>query len=647
MFGVGARSAMRIVIALVLLVSATSCRGSRNSYEESQRLARERIEEGKAFLSQQRYYDAAQAFDDVLTLDEDGDDEVYDPSNSEARMGKVLAQLLQFASIIRVVNQFAGVGAEADENDFILSLVRDLLGDLTQRFETIAFDLQRLKTDPYVRLVLDDTPVYLTASDEPTLNLKGEWDRSEVFLMDAPVQALLGALKFGNSIDLRADFLGIYNRFVDLDIDFDGAPDVDLDGDPDEDTVAETVYGAVETVEFVMPKVQNLIAWMMNKNPNFLGLRPDGGRDMMIEAGDHFVNAIDSFQKALFFTSLDAHYDLDQRDDVIAWGEPVTYAGLWDVPTLIDRDLDTCAIRDTDEEDKAEYTFTINIVPPTEEDEVPQLVTSAKTSCLIEKLKDSLDNQGVRINLRNDILPVVLTALAEGFVEGISPDLIVDVVTSIFDDYVGDSLEFDFGPMFASPKGLRTFFPAWDSPEVEADEDLWLLVMESECRWSDPQDEYADEVSHYRDNSSAFYESRVVHRFFCREVEGMSRTITDTSNYCPADQDDGARELCDTDHFYPTEGTNAAPASNAAGAAGVGRIARDGVHGLIPYIAFQDPSFNGLLYVDVYNKASAENKLGDVDPDPAFSRATNATLNALLAFISSNFSDILGLIETL
>ena len=51
--------------------------------------------------------------------------------------------------------------------------------------------------------------------------------------------------------------------------------------------------------------------------------------------------------------------------------------------------------------------------------------------------------------------------------------------------------------------------------------------------------------------------------------------------------------------------------------------------------------------MDVYNKSSAENKLGDVDPDPAFSLATNATLNALLAFISSNFSDILGLIETL
>lgn len=645
MFGFGARSVLRIVLVLVVLVSATSCRGSRNSYEESQRIARERIEEGKKFLSQQRYYDAAQAFDDVLTLDEDGDDEVYDPSNSEARMGKVMAQLLQFASIIRVVNQFAGIGAEADENDFILSLVRDLLGDLTQRFEVIAFDLQRLKTDPYVRLVLDDTPVYLTASDEPTLNLKGEWDRSEVFLMDAPVQAILGALKFGNSIDLRADFLGIYNRFVDLDIDFDGAPEVDLDGDPDEDTVAETVYGVVETAEFVLPKVQNLIAWMMNKNPHFLGLRPDGGEQMMQEAGEHFVSAIDSFQKALYFTSLDAHYDLDQRDDVIAWGEPVTYAGLWEVPTLIDRDLDTCAIRDTEDESKAEYTFTINIIPPSEDDELPQLTTSAKTSCLIEKLKDSLDNQGVRINLRNDILPVVLTALAEGFVEGISPDLIVDVVTSIFDDYVGDSLEFNFGPMFAHPKGLRTFFPAWDTPDVESDEDLWLLVMESECRWS-TADEYADEEVTFA-TSAAYYPSRVTHRFFCREVEGMSRDITNTSNYCPEGQNDGAHQLCDTDHFYPTEGTSPAPANNPASAQGVGRIARDGVHGIIPYIAFQDPSFNGLLYVDVYNKSSAENKLGDVDPDPAFSLATNATLNALLAFISSNFSDILGLIETL
>ena len=55
MFGFGARSVLRIVLVLVVLVSATSCRGSRNSYEESQRIARERIEEGKKFLSQQRY----------------------------------------------------------------------------------------------------------------------------------------------------------------------------------------------------------------------------------------------------------------------------------------------------------------------------------------------------------------------------------------------------------------------------------------------------------------------------------------------------------------------------------------------------------------------------------------------------------------
>ncbi len=656
------KSAKILTVFLALALILPGCRGGRNNYDDLNEKSNERISEAKDYLAQQRYFDALSAFDDVL--------ENIDPNNNEARYGKVLAELLQFASIIRVVSQLVGFEEAADENDFIISLVRDLLGDLITRFERIEFNLTRLKADPYVQFVLtESTPVYLTASDDPTLDLKGEWDRSDVFLLDAPVQAILGVLKFSDSIDLRADFLGIYNRFVDLDIDFAGAPDIDIDGDPDDDTLEESIFGAVETVEFSFHKIQNLLAWILNKNPDFLGVRPDVGVQERKEAGEHFVNAIESFQRALFFTSRDAQFDLDQTDDIISWGKKPTKYTKESVPEEIDRDLDACVLRDTDDEEDAEYSFSFNF-----SDEPSEFTTSADASCLIELLKNSFDGTGQRVNLRNDILPVVLGLVGDLADLSVPQDLIDSVATQIFDDFVGNSIELDFGPIFYAPKGLRTFFPAHDTPKVESDPDKWLLHLESECMWSPIGDRYKDNRLAYsfgitafedgvttveRTASDLYYSTRVINRVLCIEKPEIKRIfVSSSSTYCddPTDTD-----TCDTDHFTPTlaagaltfttvsGGINHAPSASdmSFGEFGISRIGKDGVAGSLPYIGFQDASFNGVLWVDIRNIADDDNNFAALDSSSNFAPASNLTLNALLAYVSANFDPIIDLLGTL
>ena len=120
--------------ALVLVGTFGGCRGDRdafgNYYQEQQ--IEQKIAQGKRYLAEQRYYDAVELFDRVLQED--------DASNTDARFGRSLGRLLQFASLVRIISELTGDDSPlSDENDFLHSLIEDLVTDLISRFDDIAF----------------------------------------------------------------------------------------------------------------------------------------------------------------------------------------------------------------------------------------------------------------------------------------------------------------------------------------------------------------------------------------------------------------------------------------------------------------------------------------------------------------------------
>ncbi len=640
---------------LIAAIAVAGCRGDRDAAVDQGKAAAKENAIAKDFLTDGRYTDAKLQFEFVLSE--------IDGTDVEARFGAVLSELLQFVSIIRVISSLGGDdddSAASDENEFLHALIDDLVSDLIERFDDIAFELKRLKADPAFEFRLDQsTPVYLTDTDEADVELMGEYDRGEVFLIDIGVQLVLGVLNYVQALDLEADFLGIFNKFTDLDI------DPDLDGDGFEEVAA--------ALEAEMPKIQALVAFIFNENPRFLGLDAGTGSAQLSKAGEHFGNAIDNLRKALFFASLDVIGDPDQSDDIIA------YKGRADGSMeAIDPDSDLCDVRDSDDKRLVdEHTFIFEIrLGDMERDgsnaEDNELETSPETGCFVTKLMDTLlppndpriEDPDARINLIEDVIPFVLGLVDSDIVDAVGGDVV--------ETFIGNAIEMDFGPIFHAGLGPRDFLVAWDTPSLEPNEDLRLLWMELECAFdyvNDPVVSERDEnypAAATKVGSQKFAGQqpyRVFDRLFCRE-EGGNFPV-ELVRCEPDDSDtDTDEKLCDIPHF---PGYNSNPDSTkltglTSGDAGysavrssldtfgVGRLGRDGVEAEFPAFAFQNPSFGGMLYLDVYNLADLvfngdiPDATLDVDSGPGFNEATQRSLNAYVALLSKQLGGLIDLI---
>ncbi|RMF14948.1 MAG: hypothetical protein D6761_08675 [Candidatus Dadabacteria bacterium] len=639
-----ASKALSLMLAVV--IGGLACRGDQNASIRQGKKAAEQNAIAKQYLADGRYTDAKLQFQTVLRE--------VDGTNAEARFGMVLSDLLQFVSIIRVVNQLAGDAAAADENEFLHDLIDDLLTDLIDRFDNLAFELKRLKADPVFRFVLDQpTPVYLTDTEHPTLDLQGEWDRGEVFLLDALVQVALGALNYAQAIELHADYLAMFNRFTELDI------NLSLDGD--------NFDQLLESIEKEVPKIQNLIAGVLNDNPAFLTFDSGTGVQQAADAGDHFATAVDDLRKALFFASYDVKFDEDQSDDVIA------FLGRGDNKLEpIDDEADLCAIRDeivanpddTDLEDQNTFRFQLRLLfvddneDGVEDDDAldsEELSTSPEAGCFITKLMDSLLPDGDprsegtdgRLNLVNDIVPFALNLVDDTIANVLAGDTV--------ENFIGNAVELDLGPIFYSGLSPRDLLIAWDTPAMEPDADLRLIWMELECVFDTATDPVAKlRASNYPAFATKMAEQpyRVYDRLFCRD--GSKDTPVDIAK-CGA----GNKDECDIRHF-PAVNSNPATTSLAGSASvnapsvsfGISSLNEDGVASLFPYLPLQAPSFGGVLYLDVYSIAQVVDfdddkipaELTSIDGSVGFTEADQQSFNAWLALLSRQLGPLLDLI---
>ena len=630
---------------LAALFVVAGCRGDMNAAIQQGNKADKANAVAKTLMADGRYTEAKLKFEEVLFE--------IDGTNAEARFGKVLSELLQFVSIVRVISQLTGDDdtAAADENEFLHALIDDLVGDLIRRFDAIAYDLKRLKADPVFKFVLDNsTPVYLTSTDHASLDLKGEWNRGEVFLLDVIVQALLGVLNFVQAHDLRADYLGIFNKFTELDL------DLDIDTDSLESVLA--------SVEKEMPKILNLLAFILNENPRLLDLDPDTGVAQLSKAGLHFGNAVDNLRKALFFTAYDVLRDPDQSDDAIA------FLGDGNGKLIpIDDEADLCAVRDSGDANAIRahtYKFQLNFLfIDDDEDGIEdadaasekELETSPDTGCLVAKLMDMLlppddpriEKPGVRINLIQDVVPVVLNLV--GSSDAVDFDVAAIFGGDVIKSFIGDAIEFDLGPLFHSGQGVRDLLIAWDTPAMEPNPDLRLVWLELECVFDDSDPVIALRGENYPQFSAkmAAQPYRVLDRIYCRE--------NNDDDYPVVLQDCGPEGLkhCDLSHFPALNPDPVTP--SLAGMAGVltpgisfgiGGLERDGVDSQFPYLPLLSPSLNGVLYLDIYSIADViygdiPDELLAIDGGLGFKEATQLSMNAYIALLSKQLGPLLDL----
>lgn len=594
------------VLPLLAILAVTGCRGESgdDAYRNEQTLRL--LNQGKALLAQNQWGLAKEVFQQVL--------DTYDNTNSEARFGLVLADLLSFTDTIRLVSSltdsFSSAAAD-EENRFVNQLITDLIHDLRAKFVTIDQNLLLVEANPGFVFRINDLPIYLTNDKDPSTNLAGEWDRADAFLLNALVKGVLGTLDYADSIDLRLDVLRAYDYFSGR-----------LPSDP---TLAD---------------YESLIAFVLNdpNYPNFLSVKEDGGNELVASAASNLGKAVNNFQIALYMASIESD---NQSDDILQYIDR-NKNGRYDPP--IAREGDKCAHLaevmaeegaetryDTDanaEKFNAPENFSIFGSVLGGDKKLPFL--SEQTACLLQKAYHSLawedikDEEAVkeiyseapRINLLNDIIPLV-----DSIVAGIAEDSDVEflalvnrgLISTTAEEVLGNSIELDLHAFFTpndtgNAGNLRGLLPVWTdyacgTTGVCANE----FVIEMECGPAGTALPVA--------MTGVFAELDLP---ICKDEWKTSGSVTDTTHF-----DAYAALLADFD---------------------VKPIPADGFVGYFPYIAFQDGSFHGLLYLNLASLAETftgakdepiQNGLLALDGnDKDFQAASLTDINAFIASLS-------------
>jgi hypothetical protein len=647
-------------LPLLTMLALAGCGSEDQEAAERQKRIHALLEEGKDLLARNQWGHASETFRYVL--------ENIDPLNSQARFGIVLADVLSFTDTIRLVSSLgAGLSPSSDENQFVNQLITDIIHDLRGKFEKIDRNLFLVQADPGFMFRIKDLPIYLDSSGDPSMNLAGEWDRADAFLLNAPIRGILGVLNFLDSVDLRLDVLRVYDYF------------------------SQVGFSTSNTGH-----IQSAIVYILNDPayPDFLSVKAEGGNELAKTAGLQFGEAIKLFQTALFLASretdvqsFDEKTTAELLDELAAAGvdlREVTRSENGDfIPDWYDRlnakqqaivnqILNTDILQYVDLNENGRYDPELDIyedrcaardrlmAEPTKRpidlgpepfsifgtqlgNTSDQPYSSEQSACLFQKLRSNLlwddianppsglreiDQKQLeslgriyparpRINFLKDMLPLV-ASIASSAIKNL--DLSSDVqsllglatpglITNLVTDILGDSLEFDLYAFFdaGSKKragNIRDLLPAWQRGACNTKEECLIeqniFIMELECAATVGEIPLA-----------------VTDQFLCK------------SGWAHADTQHFASEVTSLAHFKMSP------------------LEADGIESYLPYIALQDASFHGLLYLNLSGlavtfdggKQDIADNLRTLGGSSGFKAATLMNFNAFLAGLSNN-SDI-------
>ena len=215
-------------------------------------------------------------------------------------------------------------------------------------------------------------------------------------------------------------------------------------------------------------------------------------------------------------------------------------------------------------------------------------IINERTLQAVARLKANLTASAGPVPWKDCLVPVLASpltvAIGFGLLDVLDIDLKIgresysaEVIEALLNMFIPDVFGFDFGTFFSRPVGLRALFPQWTKDRPRGKN---VLMMEWEC------------PGHLDGNGFP----RGSLGLICRDGDALT----------------------DTAHFVGT----------------AHEIAADGLESGFPYILFPDPTFNGLLHIDVHPL----NIPGYGDPAglaPADLRGLNTVLSKVLPTILS------------
>lgn len=583
-------------LLLMLLLATASCAGPAPDDTRERKIA-ELLERGKAALGRNEWSTAKTTFETVL--------HDYDENNNEARFGSALTDILFLSDILRYVGSLgdsASVGEflplADDESRYLTDLISGALNEVGAKFASADQHLSAVEKDAGFVFRIESLPLYLSEGKTASVDLRGEWDQADALFLHGIVKVLLSTIRLVDSVDLGFDFPRAHGYFTRDD--FDASK---------------------------LSHLAGLATYVLNdpEYPNFLSVKEKTGRESVAAASLTLASAFSDFERALYVASREKD---DQDDDILGYKD-VNGNGKYDPPlNIADGACSFLAERqETGDESKPE-SFTFLEMRFGNGFSHPLL--TEQTLCLLEKLSVNLgwSERGTlsaaiaddfttrpRINVLHDVIPVVDAGLAA--VSLAYPKLTFNlpipegVLGELAESFLGDVLELDPEPFLVAapsedPGTLRGILPAWESyPCAVTDLCLNTFVIEMEC--------------------SPLAATQATYPALWSDVFPELLTLP----ACHKAWVD-AGQTQDTAHFG-------------------GALAADGFVGYLPYFEWQDPSFHGVIYLNVgaYAELYADSDdaqdqlivagLKDLDADPNdFALGTLAELNAFTAALSSN-----------
>jgi len=295
-----------------------------------------------------------------------------------------------------------------------------------------------------------------------------------------------------------------------------------------------------ETAELDMNREMlfDSLTTILESSPNFFTLEPNQGPARMNEAADLMAGAIDDLFK--FLEAIQAETD-DQVDDVMAY-KP---------------------------EGNREF-FVVKVWDELQETQIRMTVQFSNTVKLsLEKIKSSYDaSGGVRANWARDIAPF-LGFFIQGMWASTIPSQVIELVLPYFDQFIGEDTAVLITDMMATFENLA-------SEELLAG--MLTMVIPDVIEF--------DLGKFFRDPPDDFL--RLMMPPVSTDGEGNPKLLIEyecEDDLAPADfWCQNPEAITTTAHFVGTPSY----------------IDDDGLKSALPYIAFEDPSLGGFLYLNLY-----------------------------------------------
>ena len=521
------------------------------------------------------------------------------------------------------------------------SIISGYLYKFEEQFKKWNENLQKIEKIGHLDFKIDKIPIQILGIN--LMDLVGEHDMGEEYLMSAGMNLMLGWLFFFDSIDYNVDI---------------------LNGDTLDYILNYTVPGFSDKNKKIAPLVIYTITYILNKNQSFLGLS-ENGAEKASTARDYFHYSYAYFAKAI--RELRSEKD-DQSDDFIAYEVDTEKNAEYAIFNITNLDLSTGSIpgadgvanisikssgqlklfigNDMDKKfDKIAANFTTGGEPISWANDIAPILSSI----IVMVLKSGMLNDIINSAMSSDS-----SGMSDSLSSIINSDLIDEsLVTDLLTGLIPDFIQIDFGSFYNNPPNYRDMFPVWTNGITKEVDDKFrendVFLMEYECG----------------DTTKSIFDSKgpmgpiMENSFVCNSVYSkIAYNDEDYRNYTiDSNHFDKNSWVWDRFLHYSTyvtkeeQGINFLPPIITAQTQNPEEqyieITKDGIKSIIPYLYFPDSSFNGLLLIRMSPLNFTDTERGELSECETiwdtFGKPSNKCLNVALGKLLSGIISSLSL----